>query len=94
MALNDDLQAFRDKEKATTAAMVGLQLQILAYAPDGTEEHVNIAIANAHQWLNDNGGDKLDPPTRSGILKAAELALREKQRAFNALKNVDTSSAH
>lgn len=92
MALTDDLEAFREKEKATTAAMIGLQLQILAFAPDGGDERLNHAIANTHQWLSDNGGDKLDPPTRSGILKAAELALREKHSAFVALSKIDTSS--
>lgn len=88
MDIAEKLRAERAKERARTAAMLGLRQQMDACELDGSEARTNQAIEQARQWLEANAAPELDEAARRAILVAAEAAIRER-----AAKAADAGSA-
>lgn len=88
MGIEDELRALRDKDKAKTAAILGLKAELDRCELDGSEASTEAAIAQARAWMAAFQLPQLDEKTKDSILAAAELAVRERAAALAAGEGV------
>jgi len=90
MNFEELLRARRDKDKATTAAILGLKAELDRLELDGSPARTEEALALARRWLAEFNLPQLDEKTKQSILTAAEVAVRQKAaEAFKAAGTQD-----
>lgn len=88
--IEEQIRAERARAKVQTAVMLAMKQKLDALKLDGSDASTEAAIEEVRTWLAELQVDDLDEKSRSGIMTAAELAIRDRAHeaaAQNATKH-------